>query len=113
MRLDQGIQGKIDLYEFRTFEEGYHQLMIELCEMTVDSIGLILAEKDETENIYITGGFSRNTIFLKLISQAFPSKRVWTSVIKNATALGTALVIFQSLGYALPELNLGLTEISS
>ncbi len=104
---------KIDLYEFRTFEEGYHQLMIELCEMTVDSIGLILAEKDETENIYITGGFSRNTIFLKLISQAFPSKRVWTSVIKNATALGTALVIFQSLGYALPELNLGLTEISS
>lgn len=104
---------KIDLFEFMTFEEGYHQLMIELSEMTVDSIGLILAEKDETENIYITGGFARNSIFLKLISQAFPSKKVYTSVIKNATALGAALVIFQSLGYALPELNLGLTEISS
>ncbi len=104
---------KIDLFEFRTFEEGYHQLMIELGELTVDSIGLILAERDETENIYITGGFARNSIFLKLISQAFPSKKVYTSVIKNATALGAALVIFQSLGYALPELNLGLTEISS
>lgn len=104
---------KIDLFEFRTFEEGYHQLMIELSELTVDSIGLILAERDETENIYITGGFARNSIFLKLISQAFPSKKVYTSVIKNATALGAALVIFQSLGYAVPELNLGLTEISS
>lgn len=104
---------KIDLFEFRTFEEGYHQLMIELSEFTVDSIGLILGERDETENIYITGGFARNSIFLKLISQAFPSKKVYTSVINNATALGAALVMFQSLGYAIPELNLGLTKISS
>jgi sugar (pentulose or hexulose) kinase len=103
----------IDLFEFRTFEEGYHQLMIELSELTIDSVGLILAERDETENIYITGGFARNTIFLRLISQAFPYKKVYTSVIKNATALGAALVIFQSLGYSVPELNLGLTEISS
>jgi len=32
-------------------------------------------------------------------------------VIKNATALGAALVMFESLGCKHPELNLGLTEI--
>lgn len=104
---------KIDLFEFRTFEEGYHQLMIELSELTIASVELILAENDATENIYITGGFSRNNIFLRLMAQAFPSKRVFTSEVKNGTALGAALVILQALGYPLPELNLGLTEISS
>ena len=102
---------RIDLFEFRSYDEGYHQLMIELSDLTYESIRLILAEKDETENIYITGGFAKNSIFLKLIAQAFPTKKVFTSVIKNATALGAALVMFGSLGYKNPDLNLGLTEI--
>jgi sugar (pentulose or hexulose) kinase len=103
---------RIDLFEFMSYEEGYHQLMIELCELTHESIQLILAEKDEVENIYITGGFAKNDLFLKLIVQAFPSKKVFTSEIKNATALGAALVMFGSLEYKNPELNLGLTEIA-
>jgi len=102
---------RIDLFEFRSYDEGYHQLMIELSNLTYESIRLILAEKDETENIYITGGFAKNSIFLKLIAQAFPTKKVFTSVIKNATALGAALVMFGSLGFKHPDLNLGLTEI--
>jgi hypothetical protein len=103
---------RIDLFEFMSYEEGYHQLMIELCELTHESIQLIIAEKDEVENIYITGGFAKNDLFLKLIVQAFPSKKVLTSEIKNATALGAALVMFESLEYKKPELNLGLTEIA-
>lgn len=103
---------RIDLFEFRSFEEGYHQLMIELSELTYESIRLILAENDETENIYITGGFARNPIFLKLIAKAFPAKKVYTSVIKNSTALGAALVMFSSLESEPPQLNLGLTEIT-
>jgi hypothetical protein len=41
-----------------------------------------------------------------MIREAFPSKKVWTSEIGNATALGAALVISGSS----PDLNLGLSE---
>jgi hypothetical protein len=97
-----------DMYEFAMFEEAYHQLMIELCDLTVESVNLILPEEDETSNIYITGGFSGNKLFVQLIREAYPAKRVWTSEIGNASALGAALVITGSS----TELNLGLAECS-
>ena len=80
--------------------------MNELGDLTVEAINLVLPENDETENIYITGGFSKNELFLNLISEAYPSKLVYTSEIANASALGAALVISGSK----PSLNLGLTE---
>jgi hypothetical protein len=103
---------RIDLFDFKSFDEAYHELMIELGDLTIETVKLVLTQEDDTENIYITGGFARNNIFLKLMAEAFPSKKVYTSVIKNSTALGAALVMFNSLGYKQPELNLGLTELS-
>jgi sugar (pentulose or hexulose) kinase len=100
------LNDSIDMYEFATFEQAYHKLMIELCDFTVESINLILPEKDETSDIYITGGFSGNQIFLEMIREAFPAKKVWTSEIGNATALGAALVISGTSA----GINLGLTE---
>jgi sugar (pentulose or hexulose) kinase len=96
----------IDMYEFATYEEAYHQLMTELCYFTAESINLILPENDKTSNIYITGGFAGNKLFLEIIREAFPAKKVWTSEIGNASALGAALVVAGSA----PDLNLGLTE---
>ncbi len=104
---------RIDLFDFESFDEGYHQLMSELCEMTIESIRLILPENDDIENIYITGGFGKNRIFLKLLAKSFPSKKVFTSVINDATALGAAIVILKSVSDKEPELNLGLTEYSA
>lgn len=101
---------RIDLYDFRSYDEAYHQLMAELGELTIEAIRLILPEGDDIDNIYITGGFSRNVIFQKLMAAAFPGKKVFTSVINNATALGAALVIASSLNIKMPENNLGLTE---
>jgi sugar (pentulose or hexulose) kinase len=100
------LNDSIDMYEFASYEEAYHQLMIELCDFTAESINLILAENDETSNIYITGGFAANKLFVELIKEAFPSKKVWTSEIGNATALGAALVISGPTS----DINLGLTE---
>lgn len=105
------LKGKYDFFAFKTFEEGYHQLMVELSELTVESIGLILPQDDDTENLYITGGFSNNPLFLRLISDAYPSKNVYTSEIFNATALGAALVVLSSLQpEKKPLLNLGLNQ---
>jgi sugar (pentulose or hexulose) kinase len=98
----------VDMYEFNTFEESYHQLMNELCDLTILSVNLVLPENDDTSIIYITGGFSRNELFLNLISEAYPTKLVYTSEIKNSSALGAALII---TGIK-PDLNLGLTPLS-
>jgi len=96
----------IDLYEFSSFEEAYHQLMNELGDLTVEAVSLVLPQNDESENIYITGGFSKNELFCNIISKAFPSKLVFTSEIANGSALGAALVVSGSQS----SLNLGLTR---
>lgn len=101
---------RIDLFDFKSFDEAYLQLMNELCNLVAEAIRLILPEKDDIKNIYITGGFAKNQIFLQLIAKSFPAKSVFTSEINNATALGAALVVFRSVTDKQPELNLGLTE---
>ena len=99
----------IDMYEFGTFEEAYHQLMNELGDLTIEAINLVLPTNDETTNIYITGGFSKNELFQNQIARAYPNKSVFTSEVANGSALGAALVISGSA----PDLNLGLTECKS
>ena len=96
----------IDLFEFTSPEEAYHQLMNELCQLTYEAISLVIPLTGEISNIYITGGFSRNELFQILIKKAFPSKKLYISEIANASALGAALVISGSKH--LPDL--GLTE---
>ncbi len=96
----------IDMYEFSTYEEAYHQLMNELGELVIESVNLVIPANDDIENIYITGGFSKNDLFLNLISRAYPSKSVYTSEIANGSALGAALVVSGSNS----PLNLGLTK---
>ena len=100
-----------DFYNFKSYEEGYHQLMIELTELTIEALELVLPENDDIENIYITGGFSKNPLFLQLISEAFAMKSVYTSEVRNATALGAALVALNAILPGIkPRLNLGLTR---
>lgn len=105
------LKDKLDFFVFKTFEEGYHQLLVELAELTCEAIDLVIPADDDTENIYITGGFAKNPLFLKLISETYSTKNVYTSEILNATALGAALVILDSLKPAgKPLLNLGLNR---
>jgi sugar (pentulose or hexulose) kinase len=102
---------KNDFFVFKTFEEAYHQLMVELSELTVEAIDLVIPPDDDIENVYITGGFSKNPLFLILIAEAYSMKNVYTSEINNATALGAALVILNSLNPdRKPNLNLGLNH---
>ncbi len=105
------LKDNIDLFDFKSFVEGYHQLLIELCDLAVEAIDLVITADDDTENIYITGGFSKNKLFLKLLAASYPTKKVYTSEVSNATALGAALVILNSLDKNhKPSLDLGLIE---
>ena len=91
--LDLSIEKK----SFHSFEEAYHQLVMDLADLTEESIELIIAKEDLTKNIYISGGFSKNPIFLKLVASRFPEKRVYTSDVANATSLGAALVLWKGI----------------
>jgi len=105
------LKTKCDYYTFTTFEEAYHQLMIELSGLATEAIDLVLPADDDIENIYITGEFSGNQLFRTLISEAYSMKSVYTSEISNATALGAALVLLKVLDPARkPVLNLGLNR---
>jgi sugar (pentulose or hexulose) kinase len=102
---------KVDYFNFKTFEEGYTRLMVELSDLAIEAINLVIPEGNHIENIYITGGFSKNPFFVRLISQTYSMKNVYTSEINNATALGAALVILGSVtGGRQPSLNLGLSQ---
>ena len=99
----------VDKETFTSFSEAYHQLMIDLVDLTVESIGLIVGKSDQTRDMYISGGFSKNPIFLKLMASRFPDKKVYTSEVANATSLGAALVLWKGIEAGLsPKIDLGL-----
>ena len=105
------VKEKIDFFAFKSFEEGYHRLMVELSELAVEAIDLVIPADNDIENIYLTGGFLKNPVFIRLISDAYSMKNVYTSEILNATALGAALIILESLNPGkMPSLNLGLNQ---
>jgi sugar (pentulose or hexulose) kinase len=106
---DDYIDKHVDLSKFTSFEEVYHQLMIDLTGLTADSINLIITPEDRTKNLFVTGGFAKNPIFTKLLAARFCDKSVQTSEVANATSLGAALVLWKCFGQAEePELDLGL-----
>ena len=108
---ENSIDETVDYSQFGSFEEAYHQLVIDLTRLTIDSLKLIIPEKDDSRYFYISGGFARNEIFVRLIATYFPEKIVYTSEIDNASALGAALVVYDKFGKAeQPELDLGLKE---
>jgi len=99
----------IEKETFGSFEEAYHRLVMDLVDLSKESIGLIIGKEDNTKHIYISGGFSKNPIFLKLIASHFSNKRVYTSEIANATSLGAALVLWKGIDASFnPAIDLGL-----
>lgn len=110
---DEFVDLSIGKESFDNFEEAYHQLVMDLVDLTEESIDLIIGKEDHTKNIYISGGFSKNPIFLKLIASRFPDKCVYTSEITNATSLGAALVLWKGLEASYnPAIDLGLNPVT-
>ncbi len=103
------VDQSVEKETFDNFEEAYHQLIMDLTDLTKESIDLIIAKEDKTKNIYISGGFSKNPIFLKLLASRFPDKDVYTSEVANATSLGAALVLWKGIDSRFnPGIDLGL-----
>ncbi len=100
-----------DLNQFENFDEAYFRLMYDLTLLNAESMNLIGDSDDGVKTIYVSGGFARNEIFVRLLASLYPDKTVFTSEIDNSSALGAALMVWDTIdGRELPEVDLGLKK---
>lgn len=78
--------------EFQNYEEAYHQLMMELVELQIESIERAIGS-DKIKQLYIDGGFTNNQIFVELLARGFKDMKVKTTDASLGSALGAAIVI--------------------
>ena len=79
-----------------TYEEAYHQLMVELTKLQVKSIQSAMGENKEIDCLYVDGGFSDNEVFIKLLSHYFRNMKLRSTSSSLGSALGAAIVISDS-----------------
>ena len=94
---EEYIDFRVDLSQFNNISSVYHRLMYDLTLMAAESIKLITTPGDGVEHFYVSGGFAKNEIFMRLLGSLFPEKVVLTSEIENASALGAALVVSNAM----------------
>ena len=101
-----------DLSHFLTYADAYHQMMYDLVDECLGAYRQVVSDDDDTEIIYVTGGFARNDTFVRILAARLPDKRLYASTIENATALGAAMEVYTGAFEAvLPPVYLGLKAI--
>lgn len=78
--------------DFNSYEEAYHQLMMELMELQIDSIKRAIG-KDHIKQLYIDGGFANNQIFVELLAKGLNHMEIKTTDASLGSALGAAIAI--------------------
>ena len=86
---------KRDLDNFKSYEIAYHQLMLDLVEQQFFSTNLVI-HNSPVKKIFVDGGFSKNSIFMNLLAEAYPDIEVFAASMAQASALGAALAIHQN-----------------
>ena len=107
------VDTEVELNTFSSYEEAYHQLVMDLTLLNKEYIDMVIPGNDDIKVIYISGGFARNMIYTKYLASLYADKKVYTSEIDNATALGAAMVVFDAIGNRRelkPDLGLQLQE---
>jgi sugar (pentulose or hexulose) kinase len=108
------VDSTADLSRFLTFGDAYHQLMVDLVDLCMESLTLIIPAEDHARVVYISGGFARNELFVRMLAYRLPGKKVYTSEVDNSSALGAAMVIWESVfAEDLPFIGLGLKAVIS
>jgi sugar (pentulose or hexulose) kinase len=90
--LQESIYGLRDLSSYTSYEEAYHQLIIDIVEEQKISTTRVM-EGTPVKRIFVDGGFSHNSIYMHLLAAAFPQVEVFAASVAQATAVGAALSI--------------------
>lgn len=92
IRLKREQLEKTVISSFKTFEEAYHQLMLELLELQQLTVKMAIGNSD-VKRIYIDGGFTSNDLFVKLMGHYFSDYKIRTTKSPLGSALGAAMVL--------------------
>lgn len=84
-----------DLSDFNNYEQAYHCLMLDIIQQQSASTQLVIQQSD-INRIFVDGGFSNNSIYMHLLSSAFPQFEVYAASVAQASATGAALAIHKS-----------------
>lgn len=78
---------------FGSYQTAYYQLMFEISKKVIAGINLITDKDTTIKNIYISGGFNKNEIFIKYLTLLKKGIVIKISECKNESALGAALMM--------------------
>ena len=84
--------GQRDLSDYRSYEEAYHRLIMDLVDLQREATQLVI-KGSTVKRIFVDGGFSKNAIYMHLLAEAFPELEVFAASMAQATAVGAALAI--------------------
>lgn len=96
--LSEGIDDDFDAYnelleKFTSYEAAYYQLVFEISKKVITGIDLITDKKATISNVYISGGFNKNEVFIKFLTLLKRNISIKISDCKNESALGAALLM--------------------
>ncbi len=77
---------------FKNDTEAYHQLIIDLVALQLNSTNLVL-KNTLVKRIFVDGGFSKNSIYMNLLASYYPDMGIYAASMAQATAVGTAMAI--------------------
>lgn len=80
------------IINYDTFEEAYHQLMMELVELQVKNIKMAQGAMS-IKRLYVDGGFTDNEIYIQLLSYQLKGMKLRTTDSSLGSALGAAIAI--------------------
>lgn len=84
-----------ELSGFSSDVEAYHQLIMNLVELQKKSTMRVI-KGSPASRIFVDGGFSKNSIYMNLMAEAFPEMEVFAASMAQATAMGAAMAIHES-----------------
>lgn len=100
------------LTEFSTYEEAYHQLLMDIMQQQVASTNLVMS--GEVKTIFVDGGFGRNPIYMHLLARAYPHLEVYAASIAQASAVGAAMAVHSYWNkHPLPEALIDLKKFTA
>ncbi|MDF2192900.1 FGGY family carbohydrate kinase [Paraflavitalea sp. CAU 1676] len=89
--LQQSVFGQRPLADFATYEEAYHQLLMDIMQQQIASTNLVMSR--EVKKIFVDGGFGRNPVYMHLLARAYPQLEVYAASIAQASAVGAAMAV--------------------
>jgi sugar (pentulose or hexulose) kinase len=92
--IDDDFEAHPNLLEYYVrYEIAYYQLIFEISKKVIKGIKLISDKNSSIKEVYISGGFNKNLIFITFLKSLKSDIRIKISDCKNESALGAALMM--------------------